>query len=219
MQETWVWSQGWEDPLKKGMATHSSILAWEIPWTEEPGGLQSLGSQRVGHDWERLTHRRSRPPGKLLSLYPHLKEEKGELEENMSLARTHPGGQDRGILWDEKLLGHTTLLRRYTPSAQCCVSHIDCSQTSANGFNYYERIWGSNRSDKRKDQWHMGLPLRAAQVHKWRRNSAQRLPTPAPICWAQLHPPHRTPFTAWLEGEVAFPGNPSQLLGAVMAAG
>ena len=40
----------WEDPLEKGMATHSSILAWEIPWTEEPGGLQSIGSQRVGHD-------------------------------------------------------------------------------------------------------------------------------------------------------------------------
>ena len=41
---------GQEDPLEKGMATHSSILAWRIPWTEEPGGLQSMGSQRVGHD-------------------------------------------------------------------------------------------------------------------------------------------------------------------------
>ena len=41
---------GWEDPLEKGMATHSSTLAWLSPWTEEPGGLQSLGSQRVGHD-------------------------------------------------------------------------------------------------------------------------------------------------------------------------
>ena len=41
---------GQEDPLEEGMATHSSILAWEIPWTEEPGGLQSVGSQRVGHD-------------------------------------------------------------------------------------------------------------------------------------------------------------------------
>ena len=40
----------WEDPLEEGMATHSSILAWRIPWTEEPGGLQSMGSQRVGHD-------------------------------------------------------------------------------------------------------------------------------------------------------------------------
>ena len=49
--ETWVWSLGWEDPLEKEMATHSSILAWRIPWTKEPGGLQSLGSQRVRHDW------------------------------------------------------------------------------------------------------------------------------------------------------------------------
>ena len=51
MQETWVWSLSWEDPLEKGMATHFSILAWRIPWTEKPGGLQSMGSKRVGHDW------------------------------------------------------------------------------------------------------------------------------------------------------------------------
>ena len=50
MQETWVRSLGQEDPLEKEMATHSSILAWKIPWTEEHGGLQSTGSQRVGHD-------------------------------------------------------------------------------------------------------------------------------------------------------------------------
>ena len=50
MQETRVLSLGWEDPLEKEMATHSSILAWEIPWTEEPGGLQSMGSHRVRHD-------------------------------------------------------------------------------------------------------------------------------------------------------------------------
>ena len=50
MQETWVSSLGQEDPLEKGMPTHSSVLAWGIPRTEEPGGLQSMGSQRVGHD-------------------------------------------------------------------------------------------------------------------------------------------------------------------------
>ena len=49
MQETWVRSLGWEDPLEKEMATHSSILIWRIPWTEEPGGLRSTRSQRVGH--------------------------------------------------------------------------------------------------------------------------------------------------------------------------
>ena len=50
MRETWVGFLGWEDPLEKETATHSSILAWRTPWTEEPGGLQSTGSQRVGHD-------------------------------------------------------------------------------------------------------------------------------------------------------------------------
>ena len=50
MWETRVRSLGWEDPLKKEMATFSSIVAWRIPWTEEPGGLQSMGLQRVGHD-------------------------------------------------------------------------------------------------------------------------------------------------------------------------
>ena len=50
MWEIWVRSLGWDHPLEKGMATHSSILAYRIPWTEEPGGLQSMGSQRVRHD-------------------------------------------------------------------------------------------------------------------------------------------------------------------------
>ena len=51
MRETWVWSLGREDPLEKEMATHSSILAWRVPWMEEPGGLQSTGLQRVRHNW------------------------------------------------------------------------------------------------------------------------------------------------------------------------
>ena len=50
MQGMWVGSLGWEDPLEEGMATHASILAWEIPWTEEPGGLQFMGSHRVRHN-------------------------------------------------------------------------------------------------------------------------------------------------------------------------
>ena len=50
MQETWVLSPGWEDPLEKEMATDSGTLAWKIPWMEEPGGLQFMGSQRVRHD-------------------------------------------------------------------------------------------------------------------------------------------------------------------------
>ena len=50
MWETWVQSLGWEDPLEKEMANHSSTLAWKIPWMEEPGGLQFMGTQGVGHD-------------------------------------------------------------------------------------------------------------------------------------------------------------------------
>ena len=50
IQETQVQSLGWDDALEQGMATHSSVLAWRIPWTEEPGGLQSMGSQRVEHN-------------------------------------------------------------------------------------------------------------------------------------------------------------------------
>ena len=56
VQKTRVWSLSWEDPLEKEMATHSSIFAWKISWTEEPGGLQSMGSQRVGHDWATNTY-------------------------------------------------------------------------------------------------------------------------------------------------------------------
>ena len=59
MRENWVRSLGWEDPLEKEMTTHSSTLAWKIPWTKKPGRLQSMGSQRVGHNWAtslRLCH-------------------------------------------------------------------------------------------------------------------------------------------------------------------
>ena len=56
VQETWVQSLGWEESLEEVMATHSSILAWRIPWTEEPRGLQSMGSQRVRHNGEANTH-------------------------------------------------------------------------------------------------------------------------------------------------------------------
>ena len=54
MPETWAWSLGLEDPLEEGMTTHSSILAWRTPWTEEPSGLQSMGMQRVIHEWNDL---------------------------------------------------------------------------------------------------------------------------------------------------------------------
>ena len=56
MWKTQVWSLGWEDPLEKEMAIHSSTVAWKIPWTEEPGRLQSMGSQRLRHDWATSRH-------------------------------------------------------------------------------------------------------------------------------------------------------------------
>ena len=59
--ETWVWSLGQEDPLEKGMATHSSILAWRIPWTEEPGGLQSMGNHKEMDMTKRLSHTHYNP--------------------------------------------------------------------------------------------------------------------------------------------------------------
>ena len=62
MQKTWVQSLGWEDSLEKGMATHASTRAYRIPWTEEFCGLQSMGSQRIRHDWATNTHRPNRAP-------------------------------------------------------------------------------------------------------------------------------------------------------------
>ena len=68
MQKTQVWSLSREDPLKKGMTTHSNILSWRIPWTEEPGGLQSGGSQTVGCSWSQRTHIVNSYPGRVYHL-------------------------------------------------------------------------------------------------------------------------------------------------------
>ena len=62
IQETWGRFRGWEDPLEKEMATHSSILAWKIPWTEEPGGLPSMGSQGIRHDWAQHSNKDEAKP-------------------------------------------------------------------------------------------------------------------------------------------------------------
>ena len=76
VQEPWVPSLVWEDALEKEMATHSNILAWKISWTEEPGGLQSTGSQRVGQDWTTNTDRCSQ-----INKYIYLKKKKKKNEE------------------------------------------------------------------------------------------------------------------------------------------
>ena len=72
MQATWVWSLDGEDPAEKGMATHSSILAWRIPWTEEAHGLQSMGYQRIRHDWTTNTFTPSHTPTKCMR-FPYSK--------------------------------------------------------------------------------------------------------------------------------------------------
>ena len=85
MQETWVRSQSWEDPLEEGVVTHSSIPAWRILWTKEPGGLQSMGLQRVRHDW---ATKHARLLANLLTLtkfsqLPHLQVSVGEKTNNL----------------------------------------------------------------------------------------------------------------------------------------
>ena len=70
MQETWVQSPGWEDPLEKEMATNSRILAREIQWTEEPGRLQSMVSQRIRQDWVTNTHFYQKLEGNEEAFYP-----------------------------------------------------------------------------------------------------------------------------------------------------
>ena len=72
MWQTWVLSLGCEGPLEERMATHSSILAWRFPWTEEPGGLQSMRSQRVGHDWLTLALQPPLSPGRVHTTPQHL---------------------------------------------------------------------------------------------------------------------------------------------------
>ena len=93
MREIRVWSLGWEDLLEKEIATHSSTLAWRIPWTEEPGGLQSTGSQRVGHNWATsLSRGEVMPTSKSLimsNLVPH----------HWSKHITGPNPKSRGSRW------------------------------------------------------------------------------------------------------------------------
>ena len=80
IQETWVWSLGREDPLEKERATHSSILAWRIPWTEKPGELPSMQSQRAGHNWEANTHATT----SMCTLHRHTLKERGHKREYMT---------------------------------------------------------------------------------------------------------------------------------------
>ena len=101
MQDTWVWSLGWEDSLEKRMATHSSILAWSIPWTEESGGLQSMGSWRVGHDWATFTFLT------FLGWWKIGGREKNQKNKRDRKSATLAGKKDQLLveLWNNKFLG------------------------------------------------------------------------------------------------------------------
>ena len=121
-QETWVWSLGWEDPLEEEMATHSSILAWEIPWTEQPGGLQSMGLQRVGHDWAHTDTRSIIPPYKGKSIVPCCKNIMPSLE-----ARHKKPHIVWFLLWNV----HNWQIQRHGKCLSGCQRHSDCS-----GFHF-----------------------------------------------------------------------------------
>ena len=105
MQDTQVWSLGQEDPLEKGMTTHSTILAWRIPWTVEPSGLQSMGSQRVGHDWETFTYFQS---PFFIDGHTDLREGKSPIKIAQQSARTGT----RTKLWAHYLLFQRDLAER-----------------------------------------------------------------------------------------------------------
>ena len=121
MQDTWVRSLGWEDPLEKEMATHSSILACRIPWTEEPGGLQSTGLQRVRHDWaislslslslSLVCRRRQWHPTPVLLGNPLQCSCLGNsMNRRARRAIVHEATKSRTLLSDFRLLAHSMLL-------------------------------------------------------------------------------------------------------------
>ena len=126
MQETWemrVWSLGQEDPLQEDIATHSSILAWEIPCTEEPGGLQSTGSQRVGYDWSDLAHMYVSWALKMLlvSESPSCTTSRCFGKTSHLLRKT--GSQSAGLISPDRTQGLSTGLRRWyslSPSPTGC---------------------------------------------------------------------------------------------------
>ena len=124
MWETWVRSLAWEDLLEKEMATHSSILAWRTPRTEEPGGLQSMGSQRAGHDWAASLHFLWYTIGscmcaKLLQSYVTLWDPVGY---SLPGSSVHGNLQARILEWIVVPFSR----RSSRPRDQTCVSYVSC---------------------------------------------------------------------------------------------
>ena len=114
MQETWIWSLGQEDHLEKGIATHSSIHGWRIPWTEEPGGLQSMGSQKVRHNW--VTNTFTFLPLTRKCQFCDQEEQKGLLSFILSECISHFGLLNKTYeIWGD----HTWML-------PCCIKYHRC---------------------------------------------------------------------------------------------
>ena len=117
MQDTRVWSLGREDPLAKGMAIHSSFLAWESAWTEKPGGLQSMGSQRLRHEWE------TKPPPPTLLWGWHW--EAQSLSKDTQL-RSDEGRMKTGLGWLQKSLFQWALPPDLLPGFFCFPGESHC---------------------------------------------------------------------------------------------
>ena len=120
------WSLGQEDPLEKGMATQSNILAWRIPRTEEPSGPESIGSQRVGHDWSNSAHMESRKT----ALMGWCAGQQGDTDTEHRLADT-VGKRDK--LREQHRNTHATIYKIRQPMESCCTTQgaqIWCSMTT-----------------------------------------------------------------------------------------
>ena len=144
-RETCVWSRGWEDSLEKGTATHSSILVWRIPWTGEPGGLQSMGSQRVGHDWATFTFTllgpRDRRAGTCFKGWIPMPLPPGCLG-------TLPHYQLEGTL-----LAHNSEVRTFSDQISAREQHLLFQQSSCTPTVGWDTVWGTGETVVKANGW------------------------------------------------------------------
>ena len=152
MWEIQVWSLGQEDPLKKGMATHSSIVAWEIPWTEEPGRLQSMGLQKFKHNWatNTLVSICNIPSPKLNSdpgflnlweeLFPQFQIVSLHLCSESTLLNTKCGSSEEGLIFFLNI--GCQIFEFYV--SRCwyiCISFRNCELCFVTQLNSMETVW------------------------------------------------------------------------------
>ena len=135
MQKTQAWSLGWENPLEKGMATHSSILAWRIPWTEEPGGLQFMRLQRGGHDWGTNTFTLRRASSHQMEI--QLRGLEGAVRD---------WGEKAAASWEWGVLSKQSALEPLSMLTKGIFYSRPCAESSAVFFNSLARV--ENAADK-----------------------------------------------------------------------